>query len=252
LSGILNVASHATIQAYDEANLKRIVIHSVMPECIDLTVADRAYNDVRAFGTQMYNTLSKSVWFQNILTCLLDAILREYDSLRIGMDKDSTLLVAWGCRNSLELNVFTKYVLQSSANARNFADDVWIDTIDVFSSFREWLRFHSPTSQSPGLDQTIANLQSQKANNGITRNTYLRVGDLAKTVGFEEEYKRMHKATSKLVHPTAFSVLGNPDERENLGAELRQNFFLTGIRYGLDAFTEIKEHVAKHAVEPLP
>jgi hypothetical protein len=228
-----------------------MVIYSVMAECIDLSVTDRAYNDMRSFGTQMYNTPSKSVWFQNILTCLLNALLREYDdSLRIGMDKDSTLLVAWGCRNSLELNVFTKYVLQGSDNAKSFADDLWIDSLDIFTSFREWPRFHSPASQAPGLDQTIANLQSQKAK--IARNTYLRVSDLAKTVGFEEEYKRMHKATSKLVHPTAFSVLGNPDERESLGAELRQNFFMTGIRYGLDAFTEIKDHVEKHGVEPLP
>jgi hypothetical protein len=222
-----------------------------MAECIDLSVTDRAYNDVRSFGAQMYHTPSKSVWFQNILTCLLNALLREYDdSLRIGMDKDSTLLVAWGCRNSLELNVFTKYVLQSSANAESFADDLWIDSLDIFTSFREWLRFHSPTSQAPGLDQTIANLQSRRAK--IARNTYLRVSDLAKTVNYEDEYKRMHKATSKLVHPTAFSVLGDPDERENLGAELRQNFFMTGIRYGLDAFTEIKDHVEKHGVEPLP
>lgn len=203
-----------------------------MAERIDLSVTDRAYNDVRSFGTQMYNTRSKSVWFQNILTCLSDAILREYDNLRIGMDKGSTVLVAWGCRKGLELNVFTKYVLQSSANAESFSDDLWIDSLDVFTSFREWLRFHSPTSQAPGLDQTIANLQSQKAK--IAPTTYLRVSDLADTVGFEEEYKRMHKATSKLVHPTAFSVLGNPDERESLGAELRQNFFMTGIRYGLD------------------
>jgi hypothetical protein len=61
----------------------------------------------------------------------------------------------------------------------------------------------------------------------------------------------MYKATSKFVHPTGFSVLGNPDERKNLGAELRQNFFLAGIRYGLAAFTEMKEYTAKHGVEPL-
>ncbi|HEY2459687.1 MAG TPA: DUF5677 domain-containing protein [Candidatus Acidoferrum sp.] len=217
-----------------------------------MPVADRAFNDVRSFGMQIYNTPAKSVWFQNILTCLLDANLREYDNLRVGMDKDSTLLVAWGCRNMLELNVFTKYVLQCSANAKNFADDVWIDAIDVFSSFREWLRFHSPTGQAPGLEQTIDNLKSQKSGMGIARNTYLRVNEIAVAVNFEEEYKRMYKATSKLVHPTAFSVLGNPDERQHLGAELRQNFFLTGIRYGLDAFTEMRDYVAKHGVEPLP
>jgi hypothetical protein len=223
-----------------------------MPEVIDLTITDRAFEDVSSFGMQMYSTPAKSVWFQNILTRLLEAIQREYGNLRVGMDKNSTLLVGWGCRNSLELNVFTKYVLQSSANAKNFADDMWIDAVDVFSSFREWLRFHNPASQAPALDQTIANLQSRKASLGNARDTYLRVGEIAKTVGFEEEYKRMQKATSKLVHPTAFSVLGDPDETESLGAELRHTFFVTGIRYGLDAFTEMKEHVAKHGVEPLP
>src|SRR5262249_8595404 len=149
-----------------------------MPEVIDLTVTDHAYDDVKAFGTRMYHTPSKSVWFQNILIRLLDSILREYDNLRDGMNKDSTLLVAWGCRNSLELNVFTKYVLQSSANAENFANDLWIDSCDIFTSFREWLRFHSPTSQAPDLDRTIANLQSQKTK--IGRDTYLRVSALAK------------------------------------------------------------------------
>jgi hypothetical protein len=54
-----------------------------MPEIIDLTVTDRAFNEVRSFGMQMYNTPSKSVWFQNILTCLLDANLREKSTVHL-------------------------------------------------------------------------------------------------------------------------------------------------------------------------
>jgi hypothetical protein len=219
-----------------------------MWELIDLTVADQHYKLMKTYRTELDAMTSQSMEFAAILTSLLDAILREYDNLRTGIDKNSTALVAWGCRNSLELVVFTKYVLRSSANAKNFAEDVWIDASDIFTAFREWLRSHDPTAQAPKLEQNIARLQSK-----LSGRSYLRVSELAKIVGFEDEYKRIHKATSKLVHPTAFSVLGYSDGgTDALGPELRQNFFATGIRYGLDALKDIKDHVEKHGVEPLP
>jgi hypothetical protein len=216
---------------------------------IDLNVSDRAFNEVREFGTQLYAMRTQTVWFQNVLVCLLDAILREYENLRAGMDK-STLLVAWACRNMLELIIFTKYTLAKGSNAKDFVDDMWIDAVDIFSSFREFIRFHDPARQAARLEQTIDNLKSQKAKHGIVRG-YLKVSEMAVAVDFAEEYRRMHKATSKLVHPTAFSVLGKADE-EALGNELKQIFFLAAVRYGLDAFNEMKDYVAKQGVEPLP
>ncbi len=60
----------------------------------------------------------------------------------------------------------------------------------------------------------------------------------------------MNKVTSKLVHPTAFSVLGKSDEGE-LG-QLKPIFFNAGVWYALGAFNEIRKYVAKNGVEPLP
>ena len=63
------------------------------------------------------------------------------------------------------------------------------------------------------------------------------------------EYQYMNKVTSKLVHPTAFSVLGKSDESE-LG-NLKLILFNSGVRYGLEAFNEIREYVTKNGIEPL-
>jgi hypothetical protein len=195
----------------------------------------------------LYGMNTKTVWFQNVLVCLLDANLREYDNLIAGLDK-STMLVAWACRNMLELNIFTKYTLAKGSYARDFTDDMFIDAVDIFSSFREWLLFHNPAARLTELDGTLAALKGGKAGQNIVRASYLRVSKIAEIVKFSDEYRTMSKATSKLVHPTAFSVLGKPDEDK----ELRRNFFLAAIRYGLDAFHEVQDHVEKHGVEPLP
>jgi hypothetical protein len=192
---------------------------------------------------------TQSGWFQNVLVCLLDAILREYENLEPAFDKP-TMFMAWACRNMLELNVFTKYTLAKKSYARMFYDDGMIDAIDVFSSFREWLVFHSPSANTIQLDGTIANLKAAKARQGIVRKRYLKANEIARVVNFSDEYRTMNTVTSKLVHPTAFSVLGRADE-DMLGKELRQNFCFAAIGYGLDAFTEMKAHVEKQGVEPV-
>jgi hypothetical protein len=50
-----------------------------------------------------------------------------------------TGLEAWACRNLLELDIFTKWILQSDANAKRFVADVAIDRTELFESIKEWL-----------------------------------------------------------------------------------------------------------------
>jgi hypothetical protein len=64
-----------------------------------------------------------------------------------------------------------------------------------------------------------------------------------------EEYQRMNKVASKLVHPTAFSILVERDEGE-LG-NLKSIFFNAGVRYALEPYNEIRQYVAKNGVEPI-
>ncbi len=125
---------------------------------------------------------------------------------------------------------------------------MWIDGIEIFKSFREWMRVIDPGKQTPELDQTIGNFEAEKAKQGLTRHKFLAVSDLAKVVGMQEEYRHMNKVTSKLVHPTAFSVLAFADEGEL--QHLRPIMFHTGYRYALDVYEQIKAHVDKQGMEP--
>jgi hypothetical protein len=214
---------------------------------VDLELTSEAFHRIQEFGVWLQNQPTQTIWFQNTLICLLSALLREHRSLTVGFKK-STSLLAWACRNMLELNIYAKYVSLNGSNAKAFADDMWIDAIEIFSSFRTWAKFHDPSAVMPELDQTIENFQSQKTNQGVTRSSYLRAQDMAVAVGFSAEYLHMNKVTSKLVHQTAFSVL-TPFDQGELG-NLKPLFFNAGIRYGIEAFDRIREYVSKYGVEP--
>jgi Family of unknown function (DUF5677) len=218
-------------------------------QAFDMQLADNAFKEIGEFGVRLQEQPAQTIWLKNILVCLLSALLREYRSLAVGVKK-STPLLAWACRNMLELNIYTKYILLNGSNAKDFVDDMWIDAIDIFSSFRAWITFHDPASMTPELDQTIANFLSEKAKQGITRTKYLRAQDKAAVVNFSEEYQYMNKVASKLVHPTAFSVLTPFDEGE-LG-HLKPILFNAGVRFGVEAFTDIRQYIIKNRVEPLP
>lgn len=218
-------------------------------QVLDLELADRGFKEIESFGVWLELEPTQTIWFKNTLICLISALVREYRSLTVGFKK-STPLLAWACRNMLELNIYAKYTLLKRSNAKDFADDRWIDAIEIFESFRDWVRFHDPDILTPGINETIRNFKTEKAKQGITRTGYLRVHKMASDVKFSEEYRYLNKVASKLVHPTAFSVLGAIDEGEL--RQLRPILFNSGVRFAVEAFTEIRQYVIKNGVEPLP
>ncbi len=214
-----------------------------------MELADKAFKEIGEFGVWLQDEPTQTIWFKNILICLLSGLLREYRSLTVGFKK-STPLLAWACRNMLELNIYTKYVLLNGSNAKAFVDDMWIDAIEIFSSFRAWITFHDPAGMTPELDQTIANFRSEKAKQGATRAKYLRAQDMATAVSFSEEYQHMNKVACKLVTPTGFSVL-TPFDQGELGY-LKPILFNAGVRFGVEAFVGIRQYIIKNRVELLP
>ncbi len=218
-------------------------------QVFETELADKAFKEIEEFGVWLQEKPTQTTWFKNILVCLLSALLREYRGLKVGFNK-STPLLTWACRNMLELNIHTKYVLLKGSNAKDFVDDMWIDAIEVFSSFRTWITFHNPGSTTPELDQTIANLLAEKAKQGITRTKYLRAQDMAVAVNFSEEYQHMNNVASKLVRPTTFSVL-TPFDQGELG-QLKPILFNAAVRFGVEAFADIRQYTIANGVEPVP
>ena len=63
-------------------------------QTFDLALADSGFKEIESFGLWLDQEPTRTVWFRNVLICLIGALVREYRSLRIGYEK-STPLLAW-------------------------------------------------------------------------------------------------------------------------------------------------------------
>jgi len=106
-------------------------------DAAEIELIDKDFELIRAFLVELHQKTPEEMWFANLLTALLNSTLREYRHLKIGLEKYTGLL-AWACRNLLELYIFAQYVLISEENARRFVGDRLIDGLDIFESFRAW------------------------------------------------------------------------------------------------------------------
>jgi len=218
-----------------------------MEDSTSVGVMTEAFQEVKQWGYDLMDKPSNTPYFYNMVIRLVHSMLKQQHNLTVGYMK-SPLLLAWACRNLLELDVITQYCLASPQNGKDFADDMWIDGIEIFESFKTWIQTIDPGTQTPELDHTIANFRAEKAKHGLTRNKFLELKELANKAGMQDEYRHMNKVTSKLVHPTAFSVLAFADEGEL--KYLRPILFNAGNRYALEVYEKIKAHVDKRGMEP--
>ena len=203
-------------------------------------LSDQAFARIEAYLKAPWD--GKDIPVRDMANTLLISILGEYQHLKIGYEKD-TALEAWACRNLLELDIYIKYVLVSEANAKRFIGHITIDGIELFESMKEWMNQIDPAIKTPELDETLRLAHERRASEGIADTKFLDVRQLAKEVGMAVDYKHTFKLCSKLVHPTAWSVLSMNDEGEY--AAFRPMLFNTGVRYGIDGFNTIREYDEK-------
>jgi hypothetical protein len=217
-------------------------------------IADRLFNmregaqaDLKALHDYLNEQPSRTPWFFNTITALLRGLGREYRYLNIGYAKDGRLL-AWACRNLLEIDLYTEYSLRSEANASAFADDQILDALDIFSAFKKWLMVGDPNGTTPTLDATIASIDHVRAQLGVTRSKYLKTEDIAKSLNRLEEYKHFNKVSSKLIHPTAYSILAAQQESAQL--LLKPYLYRAGTFYLTTAYKFVRNHVEKLGTAP--
>ena len=189
---------------------------------------------------------TKNAWFGSLLRDILNASIRELRHLRLGFEI-STPMASWACRNTLELTIIAKYVLLKKQNADNFTNDLLIDGKEMFHAVRDWVQQHEEVSE-PVL-QTIANFEREIIRQGVTQKKHLEIADISKEVNYYEEYRTMNRLTSKLVHMSAFSIMGDYDQGELV--MLRSLMCNSGVRYVAQTYNDIRECVEEHGTEPM-
>lgn len=218
---------------------------------VQIELIEKIFSQFRDFGSSLKPVDEENGWFFHILFEIMDAALSNYHQLKLGYTEHNPPLLAWACRNLLELAIFTKYVLASEANARRFAGDRFIDGCDIITSLRALELHLNPQSDTTPLDEALARMQAQMAAEGVTAKKYLATGALAESVGMKEDYISMNRVCSKLVHPTAWSVLAMNKE-DNSFSQSREIFFQCGAQYGCDVYLAIKTHNDTHGMKPKP
>lgn len=215
---------------------------SIDPELLRKT--DDAFLKFDAFTHSLFPTDEETGRFYHIVSALSDAAKINYMTLRKAFDDDEQTLMAWSCRNLLELAIFTKFVLSSKANADEFAADRLIDGLQIATSLKK-LEFHlNPQQTVSELDPVIEEFAKQKSDEGIKRTNYRLTRELAIQVGMLEEYEAVNKVCSKFVHPTAWSLL-TADIGPARFPEACNIFYATGAEYFTTVFAEIAPHIRK-------
>jgi hypothetical protein len=214
-----------------------------MPEELtdaDVELLDQAFAEVRGLGVRVEECETDVVWFRELLAGLLNSTLREYRHLKLGL-RESTALLAWACRNLLELNIYVQYVLKSEANARRFAGERLADGMDIFDSFKAWAARNDPSLVTAAVDAALNLLIELKAQEESAPGRPMSTRYVSAEVGLADEYANMNKVCLKLIHPTAFSVLAGDDEGELV--LLRPVLFRSGAGHGLEILQAVRQHL---------
>ena len=222
---------------------------SIEPALISKT--DDAFSQFDAFTRALHPTDEETGRFYHIVSALSDATKANYATLRRAFENDEQILLAWSCRNLLELAIFTKFVIASKANADEFAADRLIDGVQIANSLKKLERHLNPSLTTSTFDSVIQRFTLQMNLDRVTRTKFLSIRDLASQVGMLEEFETMNKVCSKFVHPTSWSLL-TADIGSERFPEARDVFFGCGAEYFATIFAEIAPHIRKWGLKHKP
>jgi hypothetical protein len=211
----------------------------------------KALNEARGFHDWMLqqHTDGDTIWFENVVTALLRGLVIEYEQLNTGY-RESIRSMAWACRNLMEISIYTEYALRSEENAHELIDDMLMDVLDIFTSFKKWFTALDPTLPTPELNAELKTFQETKIDVGINRKRYRTTRELARILNREPDYDHASKVCSKLIHPTAWSLLSLDLGKEDV--LMRPYIYEAGSKYFAESFLLIRKHAAQYGTKPAP
>jgi hypothetical protein len=212
---------------------------------------DDAFQEFDAFTNSLRPTDEESGRFYHIVSALTDATKTNYVTLRKAFADNDQTLIAWSCRNLLEIAIFTKFALRSKKNANEFAADRLIDGLQIGVALKKLEMHLNPEVKESPYDKMIDSFSSQMTDEGITRTKFLEVRKLAEQVEMLDEFETINKVSSKFIHPTAWSLLTADIGAERF-PEARDLFFAYGALYFATVFAEVRPHIRKWGLRHKP
>lgn len=147
--------------------------------------------------------------------------------------------LSWSARNLFELSIWAQYVTASEGNAQRFRHDEIVDFAEWQIAAVNLARKYDPTHDALGtLDTQGEWLREKRNENEIEPDRkHLNIGVVAKEMGMAGLFYGINGFLSKLVHPTALSILLDVDRvREQ---KLREGVLGVGIGGAEDALRQI-------------
>lgn len=155
----------------------------------------------------------EDIWKVNVVVGLFNRLVFEYkEAEHIIKDTKNPYKLAFHCRNIFEISYVCQYVSKSHENARRIFDDAKNDSLNILSVLHEWSQEFNNE-----LVEELTNAQSHLVDTAKLQGVhtidekYLTVERMADIMGQRKEYKITNKVLSKLVHPTAFSIISRPE-----------------------------------------
>lgn len=214
----------------------------IEPEEIELL--DEAFASLRSFAAELRRSPAGAAWFRDLLAALLDAAAVEYQHLKLGL-RHSIAVLAWSCRNLLELNIYTQYVLRSESDAQRFARNRVSDGIDTFEAFQSWLARNDPSLVPPEVDAALRQLSELRAQEDEPPRLY-SLKYLSAEVGLADEYAHMTRICAKLSQTGVFAITSG----EDYGRPFQSALFRAGAGHGVEIHQAIKEHLSLFGCAP--
>jgi hypothetical protein len=191
--------------------------------------------------------------FYCVMKTLTGAAISNYDHIRRAYDASDEIMMAWFCRNLLEILIWSRFVLRSRQYAEDFATDGKIDALQVqvlMQKLGRLFRERSHSKEDAGqklndsstacgevtinLDDSLWEYLKEK---GISRRHPLHVRMVAEMVGLKDEYEVVNRLCSKLVHPTAWSLIA-AHEGQNRMNRADELFVQLSMQYFMSIFDD--------------
>ena len=156
--------------------------------------------------------------------------------------------VRCGAGICLKLGSSPEYALLSKENAQAFAEDRLNDGKQLAISLKELELSLNPNLAKSQFEEKISEFNEHMQREGVTRLSYTPTRRMARVLQLEVEYNRINTLSSKLIHPTSWSLF-TADQGNDRFTEACPLFFSQGAMYLSAIRAALVRHIKAHGLK---